>query len=72
MVRISNFLYRPYTLEEGTHIAMFSILTLEQTKHIRTVNPVSIRHPMAKSLFDASVYLKDLLKTAEMDESHEA
>ena len=41
IVGISNFLDHPYTLKKGTHIANFSILTPEQTKHIRPVNPTS-------------------------------
>ena len=34
MVQINNFLNHPYTLNKGLHIANFSVLTLEQTKHI--------------------------------------
>ena len=44
MVQISNFLDHPYTLKKGTHIANFSILTPEQTKHIPPNNPTSVRH----------------------------
>ena len=39
MIQISNFLDHPYTLKKGTHMANFSILTPEQTKHNRPVNP---------------------------------
>ena len=38
MVQISNFLDHPYTLKKGTHVASFSIMAPEQTKHIRIVN----------------------------------
>ena len=39
MFQISNFLDHPYTLNKGTHMANFFILTPEQTKHIRPVTP---------------------------------
>ena len=44
MVQINNFLDLPYTFKKGTHIANFSILTPEQTKHIRPVHPTSVRN----------------------------
>ena len=53
MVQISNFLDHPYTLKKGTHIANFSILTPEQTKHIQPVNPTSVRHLLDNSHDDA-------------------
>ena len=53
MVQISNFLDQPYTLKKGTLIANFSILTPEQTKHIRPVNPTSVRHLLNNSHDDA-------------------
>ena len=71
MVQISNFLDHPYTLKKGTHIANFSILTPEQTKHIRPVNPNSVRHLLNKSHDDAIHYIKSLLKTSKDDKNHE-
>ena len=68
MVQISNFLDHPYTLKKGTHIANFSILTPEQTKHIRLFNPTSVRHLMNNDHDDAIHYMNRLLKTSETDE----
>ena len=68
MVQISNFSDHPYTLKKRTHIANFSILTLEQTKHIRPVNPTSVRH---NSHDDAIHYTNSLLKTPKNDEVNE-
>ena len=42
VVQLNKFLDHPYTLKKGTHMANFSILTPEQTKHIRPVNPTSV------------------------------
>ena len=71
MVQISNFLDHPYTLKKRMHIANFSILTPEQTKHIRPVNPPSVRHLPNNSHDDAIYYINSLLKTSKIDELNE-
>ena len=71
MVQISIFLDHPYTLNKGTHIANFSVLTPEQTKHIRPVNPTSVRHLLNNSQDDAIHYINSLLKTSKTDEVNE-
>ena len=71
MVQISNFLDHPYTLKKGTHMANFSILTPEQTKHIRPVNPTSVRHLLNNIHDDAIHYINSLLKTRKTDEVNE-
>ena len=71
MVRISVFLDHPYTLKKGTPIANFSMLTPEQTKHIRPVNPTSVRHLLNNSHDDAIHYITSLLKTSKNDEVNE-
>ena len=69
MVQISNFRDHPYTLKKGTHIAKFSKLTPEQTKHIRPVNPTSVRHLLNNSHDDAIQYINSLLKTSKNTKS---
>ena len=71
MVQISNFLDHPYTLKKRTHIANFSILTPEQTKHIRPVNPISMRHLLNNNHDDAIHYINSLLKTSKDNEVYE-
>ena len=71
MVQIINFLDHLYTLKMGTHIANFSILTPEQTKHIRPVNRTSVRHLLNKNHDVAMHYIKSLLKTSKTDEVNE-
>ena len=71
MVQISNFLDHDYTLKKGTHIANLSILTPEQTKHIRPVNPTSVRHLLNNSHEDAIHYVNSLLKTSKNHEVNE-
>ena len=67
MVQISNFLDHPYTLKKGTHMANFSILTPEQTKHIRPVTPTSRAHLLDNYHDDAIHYINSLLKTSKTD-----
>ena len=71
MVQISSFLDHPYTLKKRTHLANFSILTPEQTKHIRPVNPTSVRHLLNNSHDDAIHYVNSLLKTSKKGEVNE-
>ena len=71
MVQISTFLDHPYTLKKGTHMAISSILTPEQTKHIRPVNPTSVRPLLNNNQDDAIHYIKSLLKTSKIDEVNE-
>ena len=66
-VQISNFLDYPYTLKKRTHIANFSILTPEQTKHIRPVNPTSVRHLLNNNHDNAIQYTKSLLEASKTD-----
>ena len=71
MVQISNFLHHPNTLKRGTHIANFSILTPEQMKHIRPVNPTSVRHLLNNNHDDAIHCMNSLLKTSKTNEVNE-
>ena len=70
MVQSCNFLDHPYTGKKGTHIAIFSRLTPEQTKPIRPFNPTSVRH-LLKKHDDAIHFENGLLKTSNTDEVNE-
>ena len=71
MVQISNFLDHPHTLKKGKHKANPSILTPGQTKHIRLVNPTSVRHLLNNNHDDAIHYINSFLKTSKTDEVNE-
>ena len=71
MIQLSNFLHHPYTLKKGTHMENFSILTLEQTKHIRPVNPTSVRHLLNNNHDDAIHYINNILKASKPNEVSE-
>ena len=46
-------------------------MTPEQTKHIRPVNPTSVRHLLNNNHDDAIHYIKTLLKSSKTDEVNE-
>ena len=71
MVQIRKFLDHKYTLKKRSHIANFSILTPDQTKHIRQVNPTSVRHILNNSHDEVLYYLNRLLKTSKTDKVKE-
>ena len=52
-------------------MANFLILTPEQTKHIRPVNPTSVRHLLNNNHDDAIHYKNSLLKTSKTGEVNE-
>ena len=68
MVQNSDFLEHPYSLKKGTHIANFSILTPEQTKHIQPVNHIAVRHFLKNNHDDTIHYINSLMKTSKTDE----
>ena len=74
MVPISNFRDYTYTLKRGTHLANFSIITPEQTKHIGRVKPVMVRRLLNENhLNDVSPCMNSLLRTFksyEVKETH--
>ena len=67
IVQLSNFLDHPYTLEKGTHLANFSILTPKQTKHLKTVTPKSVRHFLNNNHDDANHVSDTLLRMSKTD-----
>ena len=52
-VIISSFLEHQHTLENGCHLAVFSILTPKQAKYIKPDKPVPLRHLLDTNNDDA-------------------
>ena len=40
-IHVNNFTDQPYKLKKGMHFANFSVLTPEQMKHVRPIDPMS-------------------------------
>ena len=43
-IHVNNFTDQPYTLKKGSHIANFSVLTPEQMKYVKPIDPVTTWH----------------------------
>ena len=67
MVQLSKFLDHPYTLKEEMHIASFTILTPEQTKQKKPVNPISVRYLLDNNPDDAIQIINSVLETSKTD-----
>ena len=61
-VHINNFTDQPYKLKKGLHIANFSVLTPEQMKHVKPIDPVTTWHLLNENEEDAIYYVSSLLK----------
>ena len=67
---VNNFTDQPYKLEKGLHIANFSVMTPEQTKHVRPIDPVSTWHLLTENE-DAIYHISSLLKTNRNNAQYE-
>ena len=61
-IHVNNFTDQPYKLKKEMHIANFSVMTPEQMKHVRPVEPVSTWHLLNVNEEDAISYICSLLK----------
>ena len=70
-VHIDNFTDQPYKLKKGLHIANFSVLTPEQMKHVKPIDPVSTWHLLNENEEDAIYYVSSLLKANRNNDQYE-
>ena len=70
-VHINNFTDQPYKLKKGLHIANFSVLTPEQMKHVKPIDPVSTWHLLNENEEDAIYYVSSLLKANRNNDQYE-
>ena len=70
-VHINNFTDQPYKLKKRLHIANFSVLTPEQMKHVKPIDPVSTWHLLNKNEEDAIYYVSSLLKANRNNDQYE-
>ena len=61
-VRVTNITESPYLIKKHTQIAEFSVVTPEQSKHIKPVD-MAILSMIPQGDLDLSAYLKELLRT---------
>ena len=61
-IHIKNITDQPYKFKKGLHIANFSVLTPEQMKHVKPIDPVSAWPLLNENEEDAIYYVSSLLK----------
>ena len=70
-IRVNNFTDQPYKLKKGLHIANFSVMTPEQMKHVRQIDPVSTWHLLNENEEDAVHYISNLLKANRKNDQYQ-
>ena len=63
MIPVNNFTDHPYKLKKGLHIANFSVMTPEQMKYVKPVDPASTWHLLQNDQEQAAHYVSSLIKT---------
>ena len=63
LISASNFTDHPYKLKKGLHIANFSVMTPEQMKYVKPVDPASTWHLLQNDQEQAAHYVSSLIKT---------
>ena len=69
--QICNFSELPYTITTDTHLADFRVLTPEQLKFIKPINPSTLTFIMHQHTEVTEVYLHELLKVNSKEEKTE-
>ena len=60
-IHVNNFTEEPFKLKNRLHIANFSVMTPEQMKHFRSIDPVSTWHLLNGNEEDAIYYISSVL-----------
>ena len=70
--QVINFSDTPYTLPIDTHMADFRVLTPEQIKHIKPVDPSTLTFMMHQHMENTDLYLNQLMKTNQSSDEPES
>ena len=68
---VNNFTDQPYKLTKGLHVANFSVMTPEQMKYVRPIDPVSSWHLLHENEEVAIYYINSLLKDNRNNDQYE-
>ena len=70
-IHVNIFTDQPYKLKKGMHFANFSVMTPEQMKYVRPIDPVSTWHLLNENEDDAIHYISSLLKANRNNDQYE-
>ena len=71
LVHLNNFTDSPYTLKRGTQVANFTVLTPEQMKYVKPIDPVTTCHLLQDNLENAAYYARSLIKSTKPEDFKE-
>ena len=64
-VHVNNFNDSPYNLKRGTQVANFTVLTPEQMKFVKPIDPVTTWHILQDNPENAAYYASSLIKSTK-------
>ena len=70
-VHLNNFTDSPYTLIRGTQVANFTVLTPEQMKYVKHIDPVTTWHLLQDKPENAAYYASSLIKSTKPEDFKE-
>ena len=70
-IHVNNFTDHPYTQKRGSYIANFSVLTPEQMKYVKAIDPVTTWHLLQDNPKNVAFYASSLIKCSEPEEFKE-
>ena len=69
--QVINVSDMPYTLPVDTHMPDFRVLTPEQIKHIKSIDPSSLNFMMHQHTENTDLHLNQLMKTNQPSDEQE-
>ena len=70
-IPVKNFTDHPYKIKKGLHIASFSVMTPEQMKYVKPVDPASTWNLLQNDQEQADHYVSSLIKTKNNSQNTE-
>ena len=71
-IPVNNFTDHPYKQKKGLHIANFSVMTPEQMKYVKPIDPASTWHLLQNDQEQAAHYISSLIKTNRNPQNSES
>ena len=71
LIPVNNFTDHPYKLKKGLHIANFSVMTPEQMKYVKPIDPASTWHFLQLDQEQAAHYVSSLTKANKSPQNQE-
>ena len=71
LIPVNNFTDHPYKPKKGLHIANFSVMTPEQMKYVKPIDPASTWHFLQQDQEQAAHYVSSLIKANKSTQNQE-